>query len=148
MNANVEFLNYIHQNAEMGQDSINKLLEILKDSDFKNLLNSQFNEYKEIFDESEKILNEIDKEAKGVNKRQKRETELMISMKTLTNKSADHIAEMLMKGSLMGVIQSIRRLKQYTGQVNPEITMLAQRLLNTEERNLDECKKFLGVCEQ
>lgn len=146
MNENQEMLNYIHQNAEMGQDSINKLLEIVdEDSEFKQLLQSQFNEYKIIFDESEKLLNDMNKDAKGINKLQKMETYMMINMKTMRDKSPDHISEMLMQGSTMGIVQIIRRIKKYDGIVDRQIINLGKKLLETEQRNLDECKKFLGA---
>lgn len=145
MNANIEMLNYIYKNAQMGQNSINHLLEIIKDdSKFKNLLNSQFNEYKAIFDESEKALKEHGYEPKGNSTIQKFETYMMIDMKTLTNKTPDHVAEMLIQGSTMGVIQITRRLKDYTGSIDKNVQRLAEKLLSTEQHNVEECRKFLG----
>ena len=148
MNENVELLNYIYQNAEMGQDSINKLLDILENEtnqEFKNMLESQFKEYKNIFDEAEEKLNNFNKDAKGINSWQKMETYLMISMKTMKNKTPDNISAMLMQGSVMGIIQITRRLKLYKNKVESEIYSLGEKLLATEERNLEECKKFLGM---
>ena len=66
-------------------------------------------------------------------------------MKTINGKSPDHISEMLMQGSIMGVIQIIRRMKQYKNQVSKNVYSLAQKLLDTEQRNLEDCKKFLGA---
>lgn len=148
MNANVELLNYIYQNAEMGKDTIKKLIEVVKDSnneEFNNFLKSQFNEYKEIFMEAENLLNSLEKEGKSINKLQKIEANMMINMKTINGKSPDHISEMLMQGSIMGVIQIIRRMKQYKNQVSKNVYSLAQKLLDTEQRNLEDCKKFLGA---
>lgn len=34
MDINIEFLNYIHQNAEMGKDTISQLLKIDEDGPF------------------------------------------------------------------------------------------------------------------
>ncbi len=59
MSATAELLNYIHQNAQMGQDTLYKLLKTVQNAEFKKLLNSQFDEYKKIFDESEQMLNGI-----------------------------------------------------------------------------------------
>ena len=47
----------------------------------------------------------------------------------------------------MGVIQIIRRIKQYKNKINPELVDLGEKLLKIEETNLLECKKFLGVME-
>lgn len=144
MNANAELLNYIHQNAQMGQNSIEKILEIMdRDDEFKKHLENQFKEYKEIFDESGKMLSDMGEESKDVNKMQKKQVEVMIEVKTVKGRSADHITEMLMKGNLMGIIQLIRRMKQYNGKVDKKVYSLADKLLKTEERNLQDGRKFL-----
>lgn len=144
MNANAGLLNYIHQNAQMGQNSIEKILEIMdRDDEFKKHLENQFKEYKEIFDESGKMLSDMGEESKDVNKMQKKQVEVMIEVKTVKGRSADHITEMLMKGNLMGIIQLIRRMNQYNGKVDKKVYSLADKLLKTEERNLQDGRKFL-----
>lgn len=144
MNANAELLNYVHQNAQMGQNSIEKILEIMdRDDEFKEHLENQFKEYKEIFDEADKMLNDLGEESKDINKMQKKQAEVMIEMKTMKGRSADHITEMLMKGNLMGIIQLIRRMKEYKGKVDDEVYALADKLIKTEEINLQEGRKFL-----
>lgn len=144
MNANAELLNYIHQNAQMGQNSIEKILEIMdRDDEFKEHLENQFKEYKEIFDEADKMLNDLGEESKDINKMQKKQAEVMIEVKTMKGRSADHITEMLMKGNLMGIIQLIRRMKEYKGKVDDEVYALADKLIKTEEINLQEGRKFL-----
>lgn len=144
MNANAELLNYIHQNAQMGQNSIEKILEIMdRDDEFKEHLENQFKEYKEIFDQADKMLNDLGEDSKDINKMQKKQAEIMIEMKTMKGRSADHITEMLMKGNLMGIIQLIRRMKEYKGKVDDEVYALADKLIKTEEINLQEGRKFL-----
>ncbi len=146
MNANIEMLNYIYKNAQMGQNSINHLLDIIKDdSKLRNLLERQFKEYKIIFDVAETALNKFGYEAKGTSPLQKFETYMMIDLKTISDKSSDHIAEMLIKGSTMGVIQITRRIKQYTGMLYKEIYTLANKLLATEQHNIEDCKELLGT---
>lgn len=145
MNANIEMLNYIHKNAQMGQNSISHLLDIITDdSNFRNLLERQFKEYKIIFDVAETALNKFGYEAKGTTSLQKLETYMMIDLKTINDKSSDHIAEMLIQGSTMGVIQITRRIKQFSGMLYKEVDTLANKLLATEQHNIEDCKQFLG----
>lgn len=144
MDANNEMLNYIHQNAEMGQNTITKLIDIVEDGEFKSALQSQFNEYKQIFDETEKIVNKYGKTTKDINTLQKMEAYMMISMKTMNDKSPDHISEMLMQGSIMGIIQIIRRLKKYKNEVDSDVYNLGEKLLKTEQNNIEQLKKFIG----
>ena len=142
MNENVELLNYIHQNAKMGISTINKLLDIVEEDEFKKYLESQYNEYKEIFDESDRKLHDIGKEAKGIGDFQKVSTNFMINLNTLTNKSASHISEMMIQGSTMGTIDATKKLNRYKNADN-DIRKLASDLLKFEEKNIEELKKFL-----
>ncbi len=144
MNSNSEMLNYIHQNAQMGQDTIDQILGIVEDERFKCMLDGQYKEYKDIFNEAEEILNKSGKESKEVNKLQQIEAYMMIKLNTLTNKSPDHISEMLMRGSVMGIAEITRRLKKYKNDVREDVYALGEKLLRTEERNLQECKSFIG----
>jgi len=51
MDANTEMLNYVCQNAEMGQKTLSKLVNIADtNNSFSELLNSQLSEYKQIYD--------------------------------------------------------------------------------------------------
>ena len=144
MDENIEMLNYIHKNAEMGQDSIDKLLDIVDDPKFKTMLNGQFKEYKNIFDESEKLLKDYNAEIKNINPVHKLEGNIMLKIKTLNDKSPRNISEMLIQGSTMGTIKMTKRLKQYKNKVDINIYSLGKKLLNTEEHNIEDCKAFLG----
>lgn len=142
MNGNIELLNYIHQNSEMGQNTLNQLIKIVKDSSFKEVLQSQFNEYKKIFDLSEAKIKEQHKEAKEINTFAKISTYMMINLKTLADKSPSHISEMLIQGSTMGIIDITKKIKEYNS-ADKEILDLADNLLKFEQNNVEELKKFL-----
>lgn len=142
MDGNVELLNYIHQNAEMGQDTIRQLLGIVKDEDFKNLLKSQFDEYRSINDITNEKLDGLGKDPKDIGTVAKARTNIAINLKTLTDKSPSHISEMMIQGSTMGVIDITKKMKEYSN-ADKEIIDLANRLLTFEQRNVDECKKYL-----
>ena len=145
MNGNTEILNFIYQNSEMGIDTLKQLIELTKNStneEFKNVLKSQYDEYKKIFREAEDMINARGKDPKDINKFAKMSTYLMINLKTLTDKSASHISEMLIQGSTMGIIDVTKRINDY-GDADKEILDLAHRLLQFEKDNQEEFKKFL-----
>ncbi len=143
MNTNVEFLNYIHQNAQMGKDTVKQLIDISNDEQFKNMLKSQHNEYVSVFDKTNTLLEQFNKKAKGTNVLSKVTFYLIVNMQTLTNKTASHLSEMLIQGSTMGIIQITKKISEYN-TANTQILDLANQLLNIEQKNVDECKKFLG----
>ncbi len=143
MNANVELLNFIYQNAEMGVATIDQLLGIVKDEKFKEQLNSQYQEYKLIHDEARKLLLANGHEEKELSLFERLRTYMMINMQTLTDKSTSHIAEMMMIGSNMGVIQAVKNIHKYKGGVESDILLLMERLLQFEEANLRELREYL-----
>ena len=142
MDINIEFLNYIYQNAEMGKNTISQLIKIAEDVPFKKQLESQFREYKEIFDIASKKIHEANKTSKGIADFAKFTTYLMINLKTMTQKNSSHIAEMLIQGSTMGIVDVTKKLKEYK-EADKDISALANRLLVFEQQNVEEMKKFL-----
>lgn len=142
MNGNAELLNFIYQNAQMGVDTIHQLIGITEDEEFKKLLKSQFNEYEQIYATAKSLLNSNGYDEKGIGALEKMRTYLMINMQTLTNKTPSHISEMLIIGSNMGVIDAIKNIKKYQG-AEQEIIKLMEKLLEFEENNIQELKKFL-----
>jgi hypothetical protein len=144
MNGNAELLNYIHQNSEMGIETINQLMSIVRDEEYKKLLQSQYNEYKSIYDAVNLKFAQLKKEAKDISTFSKVTSYIMININTLTDKSPSHISEMLIRGSTMGIVEITKNINEYK-DADPEILAFANRLLMFEQQNVEECKKFLGV---
>lgn len=142
MNASAEMLNFIYQNSQMGVRTIEQLMDIAEDEEFRKHLKAQYDEYKAIHNEAEALLNKLGYDEKGINAFEKLRTYLMINMQTLADKSSSHIAEMLIIGSNMGIIDAVKNLKRYRG-VEKEITDLMERLLKFEENNVQQLKEFL-----
>lgn len=142
MNGNAELLNYVYQNSEMGVETIGHLNEIAEDNEFKEQLKSQFKEYKKINQTAKELLNENNFDEKEISSFAKVRTYLMINMQTLTNKTSSHIAEMLIVGSTMGVIEAIKKIKEYSN-AEKKILSLMKDLLKFEEDNINTLKQYL-----
>lgn len=142
MNGNVELLNYIYQNAEMGKNTISQLIGISQDEEYKKLLRSQLQEYISIYGSTDKKLKELNKDAKNINPFSKVTAYTMINFKTLADKTPSHLSEMLIQGSTMGIIDLTKKLKEYA-DADQEILSLANKLLEFEQNNVEECKKYL-----
>ncbi|MBQ7140496.1 MAG: hypothetical protein IJO32_03240 [Bacilli bacterium] len=142
MNNNVEFLNYISKNAEMGFTSIKDLIDVVKDEDLKKILKQQINEYENIYEEANKLLDNYDEEQKEINPAQKFTSYIMIKMNLLKDKSTSHIAEMMMKGSNMGIIDIEKKLNSFDS-LDKKVNHLGEKLLKTEENNIEQLKPYL-----
>ena len=142
VNTNVELLNYIYQNAEMGKQTIPQLLESAEDGEFRQLLQSQLQEYQEIWESAAAMIREEDGEAKGLGAMAKISSYISTSFNTLVDKTSSHMAEMMIQGSTMGVVEITQKINKYT-DADSHVLALARKLLKTEERNVEQLKKFL-----
>jgi len=142
MNGNAELLNFIYQNSQMGVHTLEQLIDIVEDEEFKRHLESQYREYQDIHRAAKEALNKNGYDEKGIGAFDKIKTYLMINIQTLTDRSASHISEMLIIGSNMGIINAIKNLKKYK-DAEPDIKNLMERLLRFEENNIQQLKAFL-----
>ncbi len=142
MNDHIEFLNYIYQNAEMGIVGIDDIITKVKDEKFEKLLQEQKSDYENICKEAINILKKYGKEQKELNKMAKMSSYMMVKMKTMNDCSTSNLAKMMMEGSNKGIIEITEKLNAYN-EPDEEITALANKLLETEQNNLDDLKTFL-----
>lgn len=144
MYANLELLNYIYQNAQMGIESLKELIEISEDTNFKKVMEKQLQYYKDAFEEAGYLIGEVHEIPKGIGVMQNISTSTMIKAKTLTNKTPSHIAEMLIQGTTMGIIELRKHLNHYTeNEVDKRSLELARKLMDNEEQHIEELKKYL-----
>ena len=138
----VEMLNYVYQNAEMGRDALTQLIQITNDTKFRKTMEAQLNEYQNVFDSAEKMIQERNEQAKGVGPMAKISSRLMVNAKTMMDSSPSKMAQMLIQGSTMGVVEVTRHMKDYDGS-DERVNDISQKLLRTEQQNIEEMKKYL-----
>ena len=143
MSADAEMLNFIYQNSQMGVETLNQLIPMIDNEAFKKRIEAQLKEYEQIHEEAKKLLNRHGYDEKGIGALEKIMAYLMIDMKTLMDKSSSHIAEMLIQGSNMGIIDAVKRINQYEKEAEKEVTALMKRLLKFEENNVQRLKEAL-----
>lgn len=143
MSADAEMLNFIYQNSQMGVETLNQLIPMIDNEAFEKRIEAQLREYEQIHQEAKKLLNRHGYDEKGIGALEKIMAYLMIDMKTLMNKSSSHIAEMLIQGSNMGIIDAVKRINQYEKDAEKEVTALMKRLLKFEENNVERLKEAL-----
>lgn len=139
---NKEFLNKIYQNAQMGSNSITYVSEKTDDTELLLQLQIQLQEYNEIASEAADALLENDNIPKEKGPFAQVGLWSSVQMNTLVDKSASHIAEMMMQGNSMGVIDMAKALRKYKN-ADKETVALGEKLIKTEEENFQRMKPFL-----
>ena len=138
----IQMLNKIRQNAQMGCQGIDEILPYTKSENFRKAMETQREEYAGIFDEADRMLLERQEKPEDIPVIAKMSSKTMTMVKTMQDDSEEHLAEMMYQGSAMGVTKIIRDQREYAG-TNPKICDLADRLLKTEEHNMAQMKKYL-----
>ncbi len=135
-----ELLLYIYQNSEMGMFTTKKLATYINDSVFKEHLQRQAKGYQDIMNDILSIFSS--KEELTNSLKVKLQTYMMMNLQTIKDKSNSHIASMLMQGSAMGIIDTVKRQHQYRS-ASKESLFLLERLHYFEENNFQVLKLFL-----
>ncbi len=142
MNDNVKLLNFIYQNSQMGVETIDQLEKIVEDKKFKSYLKEKYEGYLKIHKDAKEKLNNHGYDEKGISTFEKIRTYLTINIQTLTDKSTSHIAEMMMVGSTMGIVNAIRTLTDYNHAQN-DILKLMETLKEFEEKSYHDLQEFI-----
>lgn len=137
-----DLLNHIRQTTEMGQDGIDMVMEYADYKPFREALQDQKTEYGKIYRAADTMLRSRGEEPKEISMMAKLSSELSSSMKTMHDHSTSKIAELMIQGNTRGMTKSLQCLDQYNGS-DHEVKALAEKLLRTEEANIEQMKPFL-----
>jgi hypothetical protein len=138
-------LELIYKNAEMGRLNLPELIKLSSDAKFTASLKEQLSDYEALSNEATRMIRELyGEDPNGVNLLDKMRTEITLRISTFRDTSVPHIADMLVKGNSMGITDMAKQLKTYR-MASEEARGLAERLLKSQERNLDNMKGFLTL---
>ena len=130
-----ELLEDIYQAAGLGRDILGKLIKNCKDSDFRFAMATEFAEYQSIIDDAKKCA-EKNGQVMDENKKSIKNTVYgAMRMNMMIDKTSSHLAEMIIQGSTMGVIDMKRKLRE-TEDADNEVRELGERLIATEQNNI------------
>lgn len=135
-------LNYIRQNLDMGIDGINKVIPYAKSVSFRNALENQLSEYRDLSSEADRLLDRNGGEEKNASPITKMSAEIMTTMKCMSYDEDSKIAEDMIRGTTTGITKLSRHLGEYR-DADPEIVELSKKVIRTEEKNVEEMKEFL-----
>lgn len=138
----IELLQFIRQNAQMGTVTLSTLANMLGEGSMKTTVKKQLAEYQFVFEVAGRKLDTAQAEAKDVSPMMQTAATAMINIQSITDKSESHIAEMVIVGSTRGVIETTRRIRDYK-DANVDVVNLAFRLLSIEQNNIDDLKHYV-----
>ena len=142
MSRDMEMLDFICKNAEMGRDNLHHVLKRVEDPALHKALKGQMQEYQNTYTAAGRLLNQKGHKPAGSSVVAKAMSHMMVDMKIRKDPSPSAIAEMVIQGSTMGITKMTQRLHRYEGN-NRTIVRLAKQQIATEQSNIEEMKPFL-----
>ena len=138
----VNVLDELNKGACMGQDAIDFIMDKVEDERLKEVLEKQYVKY-------EKITKEIGELYPEYSEKKPHETSMMnkvmtwygIEMRTMKDDTTSKLAELLMQGTNMGIIEGRRLLNHKSTDEN--VHRLVQEYVDMQEEAIENLKQFL-----
>lgn len=143
MNNDEALLQFIHKNAAMGVGTLPQALSLPQSRAMSSVLQDQLQEYRSIAARSQSYAKERGLRLKGPGSAALTMSSLMLRAQAMLDPSTSKLAEQMIQGSTMGTVEMTRRLHQLSDQTDPQLVSLGRQLLQTEEQNIQQMKRFL-----
>ena len=142
-NQNLNILDEVNKGATMGMNAISYVSEKVTDSKFKNVLDIEYNKYKDISTRvNDLYANYSSKEPHETNNMNKMMTWYGIQMRTITDDTTSKLSELLMQGTNMGIIEG-RRLINQNNNISPDVKHILNDFVVMQEDSVETLKKYL-----
>lgn len=144
MDENMELLQCLYQDSDMGVYTLKELLVSLegKENKIKNKIIDEINEYEYFRKQSEEKIIENNSQPKQNGGMAKMGSMMGIKKEVFMDNSDASIAQTIIEGLTMGTVNTEARISRYNN-ANPEIKKLAQDFLKFQQQEIETLKKFL-----
>lgn len=143
MNQTEKLLQCIIENGRLGEDACDQLLNKTEDMNLRKELMLEKQQYAEAVRDAETRLCDM-----GVHPQPKSMSTRMgmwmgMQMNTIMDHSPSHIADMLIQGATMGVVEITKARNAY-GDADAQAQGIASNLITRQQESIDRLKTFLN----
>lgn len=139
---NINALDEIHKGACMGMDAIDFIKDKIEDEDFRREMDKEYNDYQSIQKQIEDMYSKYDDDdPHSTSPMNKAMTWTSIEMKTMNDTSNSNLAELLLKGVNMGIIEGKKILNNK--KLNKEVRKIVDTYVKMQEENVEALKQYL-----
>lgn len=142
MEQEINVLDELNKGSCMGVDAIDFILDKVEDDEFKQILINQKDEYEKMTDKIGNLYKEFsDDDPHSTSTMNKVMTWSNVEMKTLNDNSTSKIAELMLQGTNMGIIEGRRLLNHKSG--NEKVDNIVEEYVNMQEKFVELLKRYL-----
>jgi len=138
----ITVLQSIYKSAQTGSQSVEDVLDQVVSPRLKEDLTRHCSEYKRISDEAEDYLDRLGASVKEPGLMSKLGMKLGVEMETMLDTTSSHIAELMINGSTMGIINITKIMNGYPDAAD-STKQLSRRFLDAERDNIERMKQYL-----
>ena len=142
-NCNLEFISEVMRNASVALLSIKNVIEKVDHAELRAELRNEYERYDAFIEELKSYMNEKGYEIKDVSKMKKVMMWSAIKMNTAVDDSRTHIAQLMVKGTVMGITELTKTLNDKGCVTDEKAVEFASRLLQLEEEFEENLKNYL-----
>ncbi len=140
---NQDALNEVYRNANVALLSITNVIDELEDCPLKKEIASEYEGYEKIIGEISAYMQEKGYESKEVGAFKKIMMSSAIKVNTAFDDTPKHIAELMIKGTVMGITELCGIINNSKHITDKNIIEYAKKLKELEETYEQKLKKFL-----
>lgn len=142
-NIDHEVLTSIYKNAHIALQSISNIIGETDHPEMKKELNEEYEGYENFIGELSSYMKSIGLEPKDIGVMKKAFMFTSIKMNTMTNDSKSHIAELMIKGTVMGITELTEIKNGHCNELGEKTKEFLSKLLNLEEEYEQRLKQLL-----
>lgn len=137
-----QLISDLYKNVTMAQNAIKTLLPYVKEQDATKSLHKQVEQYDHYIEELGTIGQNLNFDPTPAPKMSVAMAGIGIRAKMIADQTLTHVAKIMLQGTLNGVIDLYRLIRQ-NPDVHPDVMLTAKQILRFEESCLENMKAWL-----
>ena len=142
MDKNVEALKEVCKGVKMGMDAIEYVSNKVESEDFGDYLKHESSMYNNILDKVDDAFSNYGVEPNDASLGSKAMLWYGVQMNTLTDKSNSKIAELLIQGTTMGIVEG-KRILNANHDLDTDVKNLLTDFVKFQEESVESLKEYL-----
>lgn len=142
-NCNLDFIGEVYRNASIALQSISDVMPEIENEDLRAEIQSEYEGYEKFISELTGYMKEKGYEIKDIGNMKKVMMWSAIKMNTAFDSTHSHIAEIMIKGTVMGITELTKIINETKCLTDEKAMDYAKRLLELEEEYEKRLKKHL-----
>ena len=145
MDENIELLTYLYQDADMALDNLTMLINKInkKDNKIKKVIEGLIKGYENYLTKVKNYIKENNYDIQPKPLISKMGAYFGINMEVMKDNSDSRLADMLIQGLTMGVLNVTKKIDTFKGDADKEIIKLGKEFKDFQQKSIDKLKDYL-----